>query len=283
MYEAKQYKEKVSRRIDEGCVARQRRTVRNNRDRIQYFQTTGMKENVLQCATEINYQEETIAYWKGGSHIGYQTVGINMEAFLDPQDPKTGSRTRNGSGIYANKRYKNLVQGHLLNANLGGQAIPQNLFPITSEMNRLHSTSIEDFVKLSFITLGNDKQNNPLLNSNRRLYYRVQVYNPHLNAITPTTIRNTSFHVESFITDNNNPNGQGGITRDANMNHNVAIINTPNNMSLNDELANMGFGPDPTPTYTLDQTQIWDPNNNRFYHYLKDSIGNIDPSLKVYV
>jgi len=112
----------------------------------------------LRNNTEITYQSGTLnwATQNNGAHVHNQRVGLHTTAFLDPEDPVRGSRTGGAAGIYGgagsgNYRVqnsgRNLTQGHLLNANLGGKAQAYNLFPITAEMNRAHSSQVEEVVK----------------------------------------------------------------------------------------------------------------------------------------
>lgn len=125
----------------------------------------------LRNITEIAYQQSTLS-WRATNNPGHgfqqQPVGINTSAFIDPEDPEAGERTGaapagsiyvNGGGHYQNQNNgQNLTQGHLLNANLGGKAQPFNLFPISSEMNRLHSTLVEDPVKFMVLRVDRERR-----------------------------------------------------------------------------------------------------------------------------
>jgi hypothetical protein len=227
-----------------GAKALQRRIV----PRDSLCCNSSMDHGVAQLTTDITYNRGQIDYWAGGAYWHSQNVGVNSIAYLDPTDPKTGSRTGAGAGIYTNSRY-NLYQGHLLNANLGGQATTENLFPISPELNRAHSSQVEDHVKSNFLYLNTQKANNVLGWNNRRLYYRVQVQHPNLNDIRPATIAQTQFHCTSFFTDNLNPGGHGGVAQDNNLPHLNLVVQAPYN--LNAELANINFAPDAAPTYTV--------------------------------
>ncbi len=209
---------------------------------------TSINSKAVQRVTEITYNRGAITFWAGGQYRHNQNVGIDTRAYLDPTDPKTGSRTAPGNGIYANGHY-NLYQGHLLNANLGGQAITENLFPISPEMNRNHSSQVEDAVKASFLHLNTQKANAVGGWNNRRLFYRVQVQHPNFNDIRPATIANTSLVCTAYYTDNLNPNGNGGVAQDVNLPYINTTVRAPYN--LNQELNNIGFGPDNAPTYTV--------------------------------
>lgn len=206
----------------------------------------------IQLATEINYQRGNIGYrraYNGGNQWANQDVGIDTEAYLDPADPKTGSRTGGGAGIYASGLYsainhqKHLTQGHLLNANLGGHALDENLFPITSDMNKAHSVQVEDQVKTQLLKLHREQVANTPNWNNRRLYYRVQVQHPAMNAITPQNLRNTAFDCFAYITDNGGTNPDHA---EGNLNTRVTAP-----YDLNTELAGIGFAPDAGPSYVL--------------------------------
>jgi len=105
--------------------------------------TTGMNGKTIQCRTEITYgSAKKISYYYG-DEFREDTVGTEADAWLDPSDPVKGSKVGTKTGIYEDY---GLVQGHLLNADLGGRAINQNLFPLTYEANKNHS-GIEGEVK----------------------------------------------------------------------------------------------------------------------------------------
>lgn len=80
-----------------------------------------------------------------------RTVGKAMEADLDPKDPVKGSATGVNSDWMQSirKSYKNanVVRGHLLNHDLGGFAIEENLYPISTKANADHSKLVEQKVK----------------------------------------------------------------------------------------------------------------------------------------
>lgn len=90
--------------------------------------------------------------WNGQNTI----VGKKMEAWLDPHDPVQGESAninadqtdmmdaiRTHYGIYGG----DLVKGHLLNDNLGGKALNNNLFPITRAANKQHLMTTENYAK----------------------------------------------------------------------------------------------------------------------------------------
>ncbi|KAF0224704.1 MAG: hypothetical protein FD176_886 [Rhodospirillaceae bacterium] len=80
-------------------------------------------------------------------------VATSMHAELDPNDPKAGTDT-GGSNAFdtlfqALQAHTNStwVRGHLLNHDLGGVALYNNLFPITTAANGEHYQEVEKNVK----------------------------------------------------------------------------------------------------------------------------------------
>lgn len=87
---------------------------------------------------------------------GNQLAGLTMEAWLDPVDPLCGS----APGVGANyplysllNLFSPFVKGHLLNANLGGPGVPENLFPLTVAANNSQSALVEEPVKAGLLSL----------------------------------------------------------------------------------------------------------------------------------
>lgn len=117
--------------------------------------------DAIQRATDISYNMASINYkYFGLDKSDY--VGVNTEAYLDPKDKKKGTGVGLKSGIYS---HFGLVQGHLLNADLGGEAISENLFPISQELNKSHS-GIEEQVKTLYSKLV----------VGQRLHYKVESF-----------------------------------------------------------------------------------------------------------
>jgi len=151
MYEARQNKEKVSRRIDGGSMARQRVQLRNMR--------------IAQRQTRIDYTTQVLHIAGAGNWI----VGKRMNALLDPNDSVIGSATNQKvqKGLI-DKLGDDYCKGHLLNHDLGGLAIAANLFPITHEMNTQHNNMAEEPVKHS-------------LYAGNTVYYTVEATNQNTN------------------------------------------------------------------------------------------------------
>ncbi len=114
----------------------------------------------MQMATAVNYTSQSVKYSASPAHHAVKTaiVGKKMTATLDPADPIKGSEP--GISGDSNLLYNTLnsasptgwgaghfVRGHLLNANLGGLGVAENLFPITPDLNHAHLEQIETPVK----------------------------------------------------------------------------------------------------------------------------------------
>lgn len=101
---------------------------------------------VIQMDTEIQHQTGTVTV---GSNS--YTVGLGMKAVLDPDDPVKGSATGPNWDWMKTLRLSypsaGVVRGHLLNHDLGGYAVPENLYPISTKANADHSAKVEQNVK----------------------------------------------------------------------------------------------------------------------------------------
>lgn len=79
-------------------------------------------------------------------------IGLKMVAKLDPEEVVTGSATTADNydfmkGIRAYYGAAGVIRGHLLNHDLGGYGVPENLYPISSMANSQHSDRVEQNVK----------------------------------------------------------------------------------------------------------------------------------------
>lgn len=106
---------------------------------------------VLQAKSKVQNAGQTFT-WGGKKTI----VGSKMKAWLDPGDPLKGEEATvntNQTLMMDALRLKygiqggDLVRGHLLNDNLGGKAMNNNLFPITRKANKAHLLTTENFAK----------------------------------------------------------------------------------------------------------------------------------------
>lgn len=130
-------------------------------------QTPGLStatNSPLQLKTNITHTKGSFSYHPydndNSTYLGAtnEVVGTQMEAWLDPNDPVVG--TSPGSDqqelmTSLKKRYNlkahELIKGHLLNHDLGGYGVAQNLFPITKKANAEHLVNAEYGVKQALI------------------------------------------------------------------------------------------------------------------------------------
>ncbi|TND01784.1 MAG: hypothetical protein FD123_4160 [Bacteroidetes bacterium] len=81
------------------------------------------------------------------------TAGQQTIAYLDPNDPINGSAPGTGEQkdlmtyLKDKKDFRSMKRGHLMNGQLGGPGIAQNLFPITSQANSNHKFCAENHIK----------------------------------------------------------------------------------------------------------------------------------------
>lgn len=161
------------------------------------------KKRKAMSKTEIKHTPASIT-WEGATGI----VGKEMEAKLNPEDVVTGSATNpnNMTDIdhkVAEYNKGNYARGHLLNHDLGGYAVPENLYPITSGANAHHAQAVEYPVKKALMEAKANKGsgNNP---DKQGIYYKVLVKG------TPD---HSQFHCEwSFTDENYNQIGQKNKT-----------------------------------------------------------------------
>lgn len=115
------------------------------------------RRDVIQPKTEVTlspgYYDYNYDFRKGGFQ-NRVTVGREMDATLDPEDPITGSSASGETHVHMhllhylkNKWGSSIIRGHLLNDHLGGLSVEENLFPISSNANKEHLNKIERFVK----------------------------------------------------------------------------------------------------------------------------------------
>ena len=137
-----------------------------------------------QLKTKINHSTADFNYAEGKK----DKVGVAMEAWLDPLDPIVGSETDKPQKelLTAVKRKaiatSAMVRGHLLNHDLGGYGVAENLYPITTSANIKHKDFVENAVQKEL-----DKANKNTTPSERDkgngkgIYYQVQVGNAQLD------------------------------------------------------------------------------------------------------
>jgi hypothetical protein len=122
---------------------------------VQRQAITGKSDEPIQLKTDIRHTTGTVKA-NGGDH----TVGLAMNAQLDPKDPVKGSATGVNTAwmqwIRAQYPKANVVRGHLLNHDLGGFGIEENLYPISTLANANHSSKVEQNVKAALTTLNGE-------------------------------------------------------------------------------------------------------------------------------
>lgn len=145
-----------------------------NNPNLQKTNSPGNANNAIQLATLINHTTGDYSYWNhtNGAQEN-QVVGSNMEAFLDPDDDIQGSATGGPQKDFIGHIRRtfpndNMIRGHLLNHDLGGFGVEQNLFPITSAANGVHLRTVEYGVKAALREVDNEDEG-------RGVYYSVDV------------------------------------------------------------------------------------------------------------
>ncbi len=108
-----------------------------------------------------------------------ETVGTRMKAWLDPKDSVTGSAPGGDQDnlmkslkLQGNLASYALIKGHLLNHDLGGFGVAENLFPITKQANVEHLVYAEYAVKQGLADAYSSGVNG------RGVYYEVQANGP---------------------------------------------------------------------------------------------------------
>ena len=115
-------------------------------------------------------------------------VGIGMQAVLDPSDPVIGSaasgKVTSSLNTICNLFNPRLQQTHLLNADLGGFGVYQNLYPMTGKGNREHYNKVELHVKNAFFkassNLAKSKESKTFPKTEGTgVYYEIKVHGNH--------------------------------------------------------------------------------------------------------
>ncbi|HZW23885.1 MAG TPA: DUF4157 domain-containing protein [Gallionella sp.] len=147
----------------------------------------------FQCKTEIDNKSVDQAYRSDGD-ISQQRMGVEMEAYLDPWNPLHGTESAafDRHGIYLDEAYNEGNDGatamHLLNANLGGLAVDENLFPGHTNKNGQHLKSGETEVKNKVLTLMNNGK------KGWRVFYKVRFSPP--SVLTPENFTTVPLQVQ---------------------------------------------------------------------------------------
>lgn len=155
---------------------------------------TGLPENFnsdkpVQLKTKITHQTADFTYAEGEK----DKVGVAMEATLDPHDPVIGSSTGTPQKELYDavdaKAKSSMVRGHLLNHDLGGYGVAENLYPITSSANSKHKFYVENPVQEE---LGKAQRATNKIkydnNQGQGIFYKVEVGN--LQTDTDNLVKN---------------------------------------------------------------------------------------------
>ena len=203
----------------------------------------------LQLKTVIKHTTNNFKYGPGNSKN--ETVGVEMEAWLDPKDKIIGSEPDGQESLMNSLRKATgisgtgLVRGHLLNHDLGGFGVPQNLYPITGGANGAHKGFAENPVG-KLLTDANTA------NNQTGVYYKVKVA-PQL---TETDFKNKP---SKFICTAKNltgvtPTSKGSISGGDHINR--TIVSDPKKTTTNSQGEKASYWTEatdsslPTTTYT---------------------------------
>jgi hypothetical protein len=121
----------------------------------------GYQQGIFQMVTNIVHKTGTTEY-RGATGL----VGMQMTADLDPTDVVRGSATDPAIDGVSEKLYAKVAEdnpgsfarGHLLNHDLGGLGVIENLYPISAGANARHSIIAEQKVKRYLVEAANRKQ-----------------------------------------------------------------------------------------------------------------------------
>jgi hypothetical protein len=122
--------------------------VDNREQSVAQCQLAGLISNnaPIQMETIINHRSNSFTHTNGPTK-----VGAGMEATLDPNDIVQGSEPNGQKDLMADLKKtlpaNKFVRGHLLNHDLGGYGVEENLFPITTQANGKHLRTVEYGVK----------------------------------------------------------------------------------------------------------------------------------------
>ncbi|WP_034292936.1 hypothetical protein [Herbaspirillum sp. RV1423] len=152
------------------------------------------KSGVAQLETVITHRAGSINF--GGKNWA---VGKKMEAKLDPFDPVKGTATGdNWTWMQSLSRTlkDKMIRGHLLNHDLGGFAVPENLYPITHRANMDHKHKVEYPLKRALQKLHEKYEDDEEGAAKDRLLYDVTVIGE---------VENAKFHIDAKTEEGNKP------------------------------------------------------------------------------
>lgn len=171
-------------------------------DRIAQMQMMASSP-VVQLKTKITHKTKPFTYPHKGNQIT-EPVGEEMNAYLDPTDVVVGSATGDPQlDLYHSVQgaVHPMIRGHLLNHDLGGFGVEENLYPITSGANTKHKNHVENHV-------GDELNKASAAGNGSGVYYSVKV-NP-IQDTSHNLMNNTStFVCEAYHVANMNPGSVG--------------------------------------------------------------------------
>ncbi|HTR00566.1 MAG TPA: hypothetical protein VMH83_11270 [Candidatus Acidoferrum sp.] len=155
-------------------------------------------------------QRATLVDGNPGSYTNQwnkEVAGLSAWAYLDPGNPQHGSGPADSAlhdsmADLSGLGYRSMIKGHLINGQLGGPGIAQNLFPITSQANTKHKNFAENVVKSEVMKRKH---------TGMGIYYHVEVTDSARSSASPSA----AFTCEAYEW-----NVSGG--------HNSSAVNTKN-------------------------------------------------------
>ncbi|WP_430406541.1 hypothetical protein [Fluviicola sp.] len=165
--------------------------------------TQGNSSPTVQLKTEITHKTRPFTYPHLGNNVT-EPVGAEMKAYLDPTDIVVGSATGAPQLDLLHSVQAvghTMVRGHLLNHDLGGFGVEENLYPITQGANNRHKTNVENPVGDALNTAHGAA-------NNEGVYYTVKV-NPIQNTSAGLMANTSTFVCEAYQLTNMNANSVG--------------------------------------------------------------------------
>jgi hypothetical protein len=174
---------------------------------LKKFADSNSSTGTVQLKTNIRHTVGTLNV--NGSD---QTVGTNVYAKLDPRDPVVGSATGKNTPwmqwIRSQHKAANVVRGHLLNHDLGGFGIEENLYPISTKANSNHSSKVEQNVKGELSNLDGKVKGK----DEAQIHYRVDV-----DQDATDTYKKAAFQCQWGVLDNSGFVKKGDETIDSDL------------------------------------------------------------------
>ena len=128
-----------------------RQNINSNSLKAKMHKTQQVQRSNNVQLTKIHYTSGLVEHTEENGAKQYQLVGKKMVAELDVKNALRGTATgqqwtwmRSLRNIH---RSAAVVRGHLLNHDLGGRGVAENLYPISAAANKQHSENVENKVK----------------------------------------------------------------------------------------------------------------------------------------